>query len=374
MKSLIQIFLLFSLMTGLTRADTDPVKPHAQKAGESAAEIVFGAARTILKDEKCTNKMDILTALEPGFTEMAELLQLCDANLVSDDEVSRSAAYVCRQGINMLRGSDLLKNLAGEKQVEVHDKYEWKNDAEFNRLSKDPGYQTKRIPTYSAFMDRALAAREQREPDQEKFKTMINRLASPNKKPGFRPDKEGRDSGYPKGYNHAAQNDVRQAYLDLDHAGPASFPQLLEHVDDDRYSMTVDGGAAEINRSVGFICRWILEKKISPFAYHVAGDGYTRGSAVDGTKVIGPKGDPPARPSFIEHLMKDRKMASEWLIERQTYSLRTIQQEVIEWIIAEEDKDTRKFGRDERSFLKNLLRDLKESDSHIESSRVFLAR
>ena len=56
MKSLIQILLLFSLLTGLTRADTGPVKPHAQKVEEGAAEIVFGAVRKILKDEKCTRQ------------------------------------------------------------------------------------------------------------------------------------------------------------------------------------------------------------------------------------------------------------------------------------------------------------------------------
>lgn len=377
MKSLIPILLLFGPVAGLTRADTDPVKPHEKKAEESAAKVVFGAMKKFLKDENCTGTWEALTILEPGLTDMAELLRLCDANLVSDDEASRSAAYVCSKFIKAFRERDQLADLAGEKQVVVYDNYAWKNDAEFNRLSKDPGfrdYQNKQIPTYAAFMDRSEAALEPREPDQEKFKAMINRLASPNKRPELRPDEDGRDSGYPKGYDHYAQRDVWQAYLDLDHAGPVAFPQLLEHVDDDRYSMTGDGGAAELNRSVGFICRWILEKKISPFAREVAGDGDTRGAVACDTQITGPKGDPPARPSFFEHLMKDRKKAKEWLTERQTSPLRVIQQEVLQWMIAEEEKDTKKFNEVERGFLKNLLRDLKESDSHIESSRSFFAR
>ena len=67
-------------------------------------------------------------------------------------------------------------------------------------------------------------------------------------------------------------------------------------------------------------------------------------------------------------------MARNWMIKCQTYPLRIIQIEVLEWMIAEEAKDTKKFEKEERDFLKNLLRDLKETDSHIESSRVFFAR
>jgi len=218
------------------------------------------------------------------------------------------------------------------------------------------------------------ASQDRHRPTPEEIKMMVNRLASPNKRPGFYPDKAGREPGYPKDYDEAAQKDVWRAYRDLDDAGPAAFLQLLEHADDDRYSMTVDGGSDDINRSVGFICRWLLERKISPFAYEVAGDGYSRGSVACNTRVIGPKGDAPARPSFFDHLMKNREMAIKWIAKNQTYPLKIIQKDVLEWMIAEEGKDTRKYEKEERDFLKNLLRDLTESDSHIESSRVFFAR
>jgi hypothetical protein len=72
--------------------------------------------------------------------------------------------------------------------------------------------------------------------------------------------------------------------------------------------------------------------------------------------------------------MKDKKLAKEWVEDRQTYPLKAIQWEALEWMIAEEEKNTKKFKEVERGFLKNLLRDLKESHSHIESSRVFFSR
>jgi hypothetical protein len=50
-----------------------------------------------------------------------------------------------------------------------------------------------------------------------------------------------------------------------------------------------------------------------------------------------------------------------------------IQHEALEWIIAEEAKDTKKFEKQERDYLINLLRELEEERSYIESNQHFFA-
>ena len=211
-------------------------------------------------------------------------------------------------------------------------------------------------------------------PTPEQLKAMVARLASSNKKPLAYPEPGwGEEAVYPKDYDKTAQKAVWQAYHDLYKAGPAAFPQLLDHVTDDRYSLTVDQGSGDANLNVGFLCRWILEKKISPFADKVAGEGYTRGLVAVGDQVIGPKGNAPPRPSFLDHLLRDKKKATEWMIKHQSYPLWEIQQEVLEWMIAQEERDTKTFELEERTFLKNLLLEIKDGRSYIESTRTFHA-
>ena len=50
---------------------------------------------------------------------------------------------------------------ADEKQVEAVESYDWKNGPELNRLAEEPGYQTKRMPSYEAFMARAAHKKRQ---------------------------------------------------------------------------------------------------------------------------------------------------------------------------------------------------------------------
>jgi hypothetical protein len=160
MKSIMQALLALSPLTGTVCADTEPTTLPAQKTEERSAKKAFEEVKKNLKDGKFTDSVAMLMAMKEGFSDMTELLRICDTNLVSDDEISRSAAFLCGEAINALRQSGQLIKWADEKQVDAVDAYDWKNGAELNRLAEEPGYQTKRMPSYEAFMARAAAQKK----------------------------------------------------------------------------------------------------------------------------------------------------------------------------------------------------------------------
>jgi hypothetical protein len=206
-------------------------------------------------------------------------------------------------------------------------------------------------------------------------KALIEQLASRNERPRAYPESDDSpEAEYPKNYNKAAQKQVWIAYHKLENLGPKAYPQLIEHLDDKRYSLTVDTGKVESNINVGFLCRWIIEHQASPFYAIVAGDGYTTGKAAWDNLIIGPRGEAPWRPNYARFLFSDRERARKWATKSQTYTLRHIQHEALEWMIAEEAKDTKTFDLEERTSLKSLLRELQNSQSHLESNKTFFAK
>lgn len=212
------------------------------------------------------------------------------------------------------------------------------------------------------------------DPSPAEIRALVERLASSNQRPAAYPEVRRPSAHYPPGYNEAAQQTVRQAYQELQRLGPKAFPELIEHLDDPRYSLTGDTANVERNVNVGFLCRWLLERQICPFHPVVAGEGYTTGKAAYGNLVVGPRGEAPDRPDYFAHLLTDRTEAKKWAVEHQSYPLRVIQEEALKWMIAEEAKDPKTYDLEERTALKSLLRELQTSVSHLESSKSFFAK
>ena len=211
------------------------------------------------------------------------------------------------------------------------------------------------------------------EPNVAAINSLVEQLASTNKRPTGYPE-VNQDPIYPKDYDGPAQKLVWKAYFELYQLGPAAFPQLLEHLDDKRYSLTADTGNADHNFNVGFLCRWILQNRISPFNPIVAGAGYTTGRPAFGNLVKGPRGDAPRRPDFLSDLLRDQPKAKKWMLERATFRLGSIQEEVLKWMISEESKNPKIYDVEERTALKSLLRELESSESYLESKRPFYVR
>ena len=213
------------------------------------------------------------------------------------------------------------------------------------------------------------------EPSPKEIAALVERLASSNQRPAAYPEvHRSPEAVYPQGYDRAAQKIVWQAYRDLRRLGPLAFPELLEHLDDHRYSLTGDTGNVETNLEVGFLCRWLLQQQICPFSSVVVGEGYTTGTLAYGTLVVGPKGEAPERPDYLSHLLRDRAEARAWALEHRSYSLRDLQEEALEWMIAEEATDPKTYDREERTALRSLLRELQASECHLESSQSFFAK
>lgn len=160
MKVITHTLLFASALIGAVCAEPEQPSPPAKQIEENAAKKAFEAVKKNLKDEKFADSVAMLMTMKEGFSEMAEFLRLCDTNLVSEDETSRSAAFLCGEAINALHRSGQLMKWAGDKQLAVVDSYEWKNGPELNRLTEEPGYQTKRMPSYEAFMARAAAQKK----------------------------------------------------------------------------------------------------------------------------------------------------------------------------------------------------------------------
>jgi hypothetical protein len=239
----------------------------------------------------------------------------------------------------------------------------------WNQLSLALGIALSAMPLFPCSLQAA-------ELTDVEIKSLIEQLASTNERPRAYPEvQEGPDAVYPKNYDKAAQEKVWAAYRQLKAIGPRSYPLLMEHFEDQRYSLTGDLGSVEGNRNVGYLCRRIFQNQVSPFNKKVIGEGYNTGEGPPRQNVVpGPRGSRPSRPDFVEHLLSDRVAAKKWAVERRTYTLRYIQCEALEWMIAEEEKDPKTYGLEERTALKNLLHELDSVNLHLESRASLFAK
>lgn len=92
---------------------------------------------------------------------------------------------------------------------------------------------------------------------ERKIRELIEKLASKNSRP--------KDGGSwverPKDWDSGHQDVVYDAEKELSDFGKAAFPVLLEHLNDERYSLT-ESYASEVNHSVGEVCRMIIESNV----------------------------------------------------------------------------------------------------------------
>jgi hypothetical protein len=189
----------------------------------------------------------------------------------------------------------------------------------------------------------------------EQMEALVNDLVSPNQAP-----RTGLPNAkYPAGYDHEAQKRVRRAFHKLRELAPRSFPFLFDHFDDKRYSLTADSGDTDKNYTVGKLCRDIL-------ASHLQSDEWDHKEG--GTSFR----SRPSEPDYLAHYkLFQAEHAKKWWAERKDKSLRELQLEVLEWVLAEETAAPEKYSDAQRERAKKRLNDLRESKSPLKPGFPF---
>ncbi len=174
---------------------------------------------------------------------------------------------------------------------------------------------------------------------------LVDQLVSPYEAPLTR----GPYAKYPQGYDREAQNRVRRAFHQLRDLAPRSFPFLFERFDDKRYSLTADSGDLDRNYSVGELCRDILTSHLQSNVWD-----HKRG----GTSIR----RRPSEPDYIaQYKLFQPEHAKAWWEERKDKSLRELQLEVLEWVLAEETKSPETYSEDQRERVRKHLEELRQS-------------
>lgn len=177
--------------------------------------------------------------------------------------------------------------------------------------------------------------------------SLVTALRSTNQKPSI--DSTGRYK-LPPGFDLTVQSKVLAAWDNLVLKQTEAFPQLIEHCDDKDYSTSVASTIFEHwhNWTVGQSCREIVASNLQPY----------------GTLVTSALRQNPAgrlhRPHYCFANLRTREQAAQWWKARQNKSLRELQIEVLEWILAEEQKEANKYA-DDIALLKPRLETLKKS-------------
>ena len=128
-----------------------------------------------------------------------------------------------------------------------------------------------------------------------------------------------------------------------------AFPSLIEHFDDMRYATLTESFVAEEwrNWSVGQVCRETIKSQIE-----------RRGrfpNQLDPSYGV-------LRPSYVEKFLRDREDAQKWWEKHQGKSLREIQIEVVEWVLAAEKRSTLSDYAADIDFFSRELKVLQTSD------------
>ncbi len=173
---------------------------------------------------------------------------------------------------------------------------------------------------------------------EKKVERLVAGLVSPNKAPPI----TGQKPRYPPEYDRLAQDSVSKSFHQLQALGRPALPYLVTHFGDERYSMTFDSGATYDNFSVGSLCIDILEGHLQPY----------------GTRRE--EGQP--RPAYFwHHRLDDPDNAKKWFESRKDKTMVTLQLEVAHWVIEEEAKTPEEYHDEEREFMANVVRKLKNS-------------
>ncbi|MFN7889164.1 MAG: hypothetical protein ACK5OC_02635, partial [Pirellula sp.] len=186
--------------------------------------------------------------------------------------------------------------------------------------------------------------------DKETVDSLVARLASKNKPPKTR----GPSAVYPKGYDQEGQEDIFLAYRELCKLGPKAFPFIIPHLGDKRYSLTADGGAADVNFTVGQLCFSAIDLQLQPYKTYSRGEGDPRNR--------------PSRPHYLAKLdLRDPAKTQDWIDSLKNKTLLQLQIEVLEWVIEEESKDRTKYPAVEHDWLHETLETLKKAEEPLPS-------
>lgn len=123
---------------------------------KNPAAMAFEEVKNRIENPRFNDPVEMLTEMKKGFSHMKEFLDLCDKGIKSEDELTRSTALLCAEAIGSLFASGHLDSWTTDKQVEIVMTYDWKNIEEIGKNMKDLEYQKKHVPSYRAYMDRAV--------------------------------------------------------------------------------------------------------------------------------------------------------------------------------------------------------------------------
>ena len=100
-------------------------------------------------------------------------------------------------------------------------------------------------------------------------KTCIDDLKSHNPAPLFGDDRPGPGATplFDKTFDWGEQDRVKGAIRAIVKHAADAWPQLIRHMDDRSYCITIDGDNGATNRSVGSICSWIVSRNLAAAYY-----------------------------------------------------------------------------------------------------------
>jgi len=205
------------------------------------------------------------------------------------------------------------------------------------------------------FLSAAGGAADEETLSNDQILALVNDLVSPNQAPRA----GGPYAKYPAGYDHAAQKRVLRAFRKLRELAPRSFPFLFDRFDDRRYALTADSGDVDQNYTVGQLCRDILTSHLQPNVWDrkQGGTSFRRR---------------PSEPDYLTHnKLFEPQHARTWWAERKDKSLRDLQLELLEWVLAEETRSPEKYGDAERDRVRQRLEALRKSNAPLKPGYPF---
>ena len=157
----------------------------------------------------------------------------------------------------------------------------------------------------------------------------------------------------------ADQGEQWEAVAKLAKIGLPAFHDLIEHLGDQEFCMSLEMPDSGYNFSVGQACYRIMKCNLMPYGIYNAtlGEGWFM------------KRRP--RPMYSQqYKLYEPYWAYSWWQERRNKSLRELQLEVLDWTIAEEERSPADFTEEERAFLKACRKKLFASGKAYEPARV----
>jgi hypothetical protein len=184
-----------------------------------------------------------------------------------------------------------------------------------------------------------------RPPSKREIKALIDQLISPNREPR----RVSAAHGLPREFDSQKQKQVDRARAKLTEIGPQAFPYLIERWEDKRYCLTAsnDLSGTFLHLTVGQICRAIIYDQLQPHGTYPKGFDPDRNRARQ-----------PRRPGYPSTFLGSQQAAKQWWMKNKNQTLRQMQLQALDWVIAEEAKRRGDFTDKERQKLQQLRKTL----------------